>query len=123
MTIEIRKTGIDAVGEIPWGTDFCLFYETKSDLLEIAVSYCKAGLEGQEFCLWVVAEPLTVEDAKHALKRAVPDWDRYFADHSIEIVTAREWYLQDGAFDLNRVIRGWNEKLARASARGYTGVR
>jgi len=45
------------------------------------------------------------------------------ADESIEIVAARDWYLQDGTFDLNRVIRGWNEKLARASARGYAGVR
>jgi PAS domain S-box-containing protein len=80
-------------------------------------------LESQEFCLWVVAEPLTGEDARHALEKAVPDLDRYLAEQSIEIVAARDWYLQDGAFDLNRVISGWNEKLARASARGYAGVR
>src|SRR5207253_1642764 len=72
---------------------------------------------------WVVAEPLTGEDARHALKRAVPDLDQYFADHSIEIVAAREWYFRDGTFDLNRVIHGWNQKLASASARGYAGVR
>jgi len=80
-------------------------------------------LESYEFCLWVVAEPLAVEDARRALRRAVPDFDRYIADHSIEIVAARYWYLQEGTFDLNRVIGGWNEKLARASARGYAGVR
>jgi PAS domain S-box-containing protein len=123
MTTEMRKTGVDVVGDIPWGTHFCLFYETRADLLETLVSYCKAGLENQEFCLWVVAEPLTREDARHALKRVVPDLDQYLADQSIEIVAARDWYLQDGTFDLNRVISGWNEKLARASARGYTGVR
>jgi PAS domain S-box-containing protein len=123
MHTEMRKTGVDVVGDMPWGTHFCLFYETKADLLETLVSYCKAGLENQEFCLWVVAEPLTGEDAKYALKRAVPDLDQYLADHSIEIVAARDWYLQDGAFDLNRVISGWNEKLASASARGYAGVR
>ena len=123
MTIEVRKTGIDVVGGMPWGTHFCLFYETQADLLETLVSYCKAGLESQEFCLWVVAEPLTAEDARLALKRAVPDFDRYWADHSIEIVPARDWYLQDGTFDLTRVINGWNEKLARASAKGYAGVR
>ena len=123
MATEMRKTGVDVVGDIPWGTHFCLFYETRADLLETLVSYCKAGLESQEFCLWVVAEPLTGEDARHALKRAVPDLDQYLADHSIEIVAARDWYLQDGTFDLNRVISGWNEKLARASARGYAGVR
>jgi len=123
MATEMRKTGIEAVGDMPWGTHFCLFYETKADLLETLVTYCKAGLESEEFCLWVVAEPLSEEDARHALKRAVPDFDRYLVDHSIEIVSARDWYLQDGSFDLKRVIGGWNEKLARASARGYAGVR
>jgi PAS domain-containing protein len=123
MNTEMRKTGVDVVGDMPWGTHFCLFYETTADLLETTVSYCKAGLESQEFCLWVVAEPLVVEDARRALQRAVSDFDRYFADQSIEIVAARDWYLQDGTFDLNRVIGGWNEKLARASARGYAGVR
>ena len=119
----MRNTGFEVVGNIPWGTHFCLFYETKADLLEIAVAYCKAGLEAQEFCLWVVAAPLTVEEARHALKQAIADCDRYFADESIEIVRARDWYLPDGTFDLNRVICGWNEKLARALTRGHTGVR
>ncbi|PYU06339.1 MAG: hypothetical protein DMG34_06305 [Acidobacteria bacterium] len=123
MATEMRKTGVDVVGDIPWGTHFCLFYETGADLLETVVSYCKTGLENQEFCLWVVAEPLTGEDARHALQRAVPDLDQYLADQSIEIVAARDWYLQDGTFDLKRVISGWNEKLANASARGYAGVR
>jgi PAS domain S-box-containing protein len=123
MSIDIRKTGFEVVGDIPWGTHFCLFYETKEDLLEVAVAYCKAGLVAREFCLWVVAAPLTVEEARLALKQAVPDCERCFADESIEIVASREWYMPDGTFDLNRVIRGWHEKLARASARGYAGVR
>ncbi len=120
---EMRQTGVDVVGDMPWGTHFCLFYETKADLLETTVSYCKAGLHSQEFCLWVVAAPITEEEAKQALKLVVPDLDRYLVAASIEIVTARDWYLHDGTFDLNRVIAGWNEKLVRASTRGYAGVR
>jgi PAS domain S-box-containing protein len=123
MLTEMRKTGVEVVGDMPWGTHFCLFYETRADLLETVVCYCKAGLENQEFCVWVVAEPLTVADARQALKGAVPGLDRYLADHSIEIVTARDWYLQEGTFDLNRVVGSWNQKLASASARGYAGVR
>src|SRR6266850_3784810 len=123
MANEMRKTGVEVVGDMPWGTHFCLFYETKADLLETTVSYCKAGLENQEFCLWVVAEPLVVEEATRALEQAVPDLDRYLSDHSMEIVAARDWYLQDGTFDLKRVIHGWNAKLARAMGRGYAGVR
>ena len=123
MNTQMRKTGVDVVGDMPWGTHFCLFYETGADLLETLVSYCKAGLENQEFCMWVVAEPFTGQDATRALKQAVPDFDQYLANHSIEIVAAHDWYLHDGTFDLNRVIAGWGEKLVRASARGYAGVR
>ena len=123
MTAEMGKTGIDVVGDMPCGTHFCLFYETLTDLLEPLVLYCKAGLESQEFCLWIVAAPLTEEDATHALKQAVPDLDRYLDDHSIEIASAHDFYLQNGRFDLKNVTDGLNEKLASASARGYTGVR
>ncbi|MDB4874329.1 MAG: multi-sensor signal transduction histidine kinase [Gemmatimonadetes bacterium] len=123
MTTEMRKTGVDVVGDMPWGTHFCVFYETKADLLETLVSYCRAGLESDEFCLWVVAAPLTVDDARQALRRGVPDFDQYLIDPSIEIVGARDWYLQDGKFDLRRVVAGWHEKLAHASTRGYAGVR
>ena len=123
VSTETRKTGIEVVGDMPWGTHFCLFYETKEDLLEILTSYCKAGLESGEFCLWIVAEPLTVEEAIGALKETVPGFSRYLADSSIEIVSARDWYLSGGTFDLKRVTAGWLEKLARASAKGYVGVR
>src|ERR1700730_8811147 len=123
MVPETRKTGIDVVGDMPWGTHFCLFYETKRDLLDTMSSYCKAGLESEEFCLWVVAEPLTIEEAIDALKDVVPDLDRYLEDHSMEIVSARDWYLLGGTFDLKRVTGRWHEKLAHASARGYAGVR
>ena len=123
MTAEMGKAGIDVVGDMPWGTHFCLFYETLTDLLDPLVLYCKAGLESQEFCLWVVAAPLTEEDATHALKQAVPDLDRYLDDHSIEIASAHDFYLQNGRFDLKKVTDGLNEKLASASARGYAGVR
>src|SRR4029079_3017493 len=98
-----RKTGIYVVGDMPWGSHFCLFYETKEDLLDTLISYCKAGLESGEFCLGVVAEPLKVEEATDALTDAVPAFSRYLENASIEIMSARDWYLQGGTFDLNRV--------------------
>lgn len=120
---ETRKSGIDVVGDMPWGTHFCLFYDTKEDLLDTLSAYCKAGLEAGEFCLWVVAAPLTIDEAVGALKALTPQAERYLADGSIEIVSARDWYIQGGTFDLKRVTNGWHAKLARASARGYAGVR
>lgn len=51
MATELRKTGINAVGDVPWGTHFCSFYESKQDLLDTLVPYFKAGLREREFCV------------------------------------------------------------------------
>ncbi|MGA2224034.1 MAG: MEDS domain-containing protein [Syntrophobacteraceae bacterium] len=123
METELRKTGIEIVGDMPWGTHFCHFYETKEDLLDILVPYFKLGLKNNEFCIWVVFDPFNVEEARTALRRAIPELDQYLAQGNIEIIPHSQWYLKDGVFDLRRVIEGWKEKLAQALAGGYDGMR
>ena len=73
----LRKTGIDLVGDIPWGTHFCHFFETKEDLLDTVLPYFRAGLEARELCIWMVAEPLTPAEAMEKLRLAVPHLDRH----------------------------------------------
>jgi PAS domain S-box-containing protein len=120
---EARKTGIGCVGDLPWGTHLCHFYETKSDLLDLLVPYFKAGLEDNEFCPWMISDPLTEEEVWDALGQAVPDLERYRAEQRVEIISQVEPRLKGGAFDLSRVIKGWNEKLKHALARGCDGLR
>ena len=122
---ELRHTGIDALGEIPWGSHFCNFYETKQDLLDTLVPYFKAGLESNEFCLWVVssADLITVQEAKEALAQVVLELDQHLSDKNIEILTELEWYLQENAFNLERVTNAWDVRLKRALALGYEGMR
>ena len=43
---------------LPWGAHICVFYETKEDLLDTAISYFEAGLESNEFCAWAVSDPI-----------------------------------------------------------------
>jgi C4-dicarboxylate-specific signal transduction histidine kinase len=124
MASEPRRASVDVVGDVAaWGAHFCLFYETKQDLLDTLISYCKSGLERDEYCLWIVAEPLTIDEARAALKNAVPDLDRCFADSRLEIVPARDWFLPGGAFDGRSLTASWYEKLASLSSRGYPGMR
>jgi DNA-binding CsgD family transcriptional regulator len=125
MDGELRKTGIGVIGDMPWGTHFCYFYETKRDLLHTLIPYFKAGLENNEFCLWIISqsESLTVVEAKAGLRQAVPDLDRHLAQGRIEILNHHEWFSQGGAFDLHKVINQFGEKLDRAKARGYEGMR
>src|ERR1700682_6637223 len=125
MTTELRKTGISVVGDVPWGTHFCHFYETKQDLLDTLVPYFKAGLESKEFCVWVVSdsELITVEEAKGALAQAVPALDQHLSDKNIEILSGLDWYLEKDVCNLERVTSAWDAKLKRALARGYDGMR
>jgi C4-dicarboxylate-specific signal transduction histidine kinase len=123
MTTALRNTGIEPVGEMPWGTHFCHFYETRDDLLETLLPFFKTGLEAGEFCAWVVSEPLTEAGVWQALDRAVPGLDRYVSDQSIEVLKARDVYLAGGEINLHRIIGNWSAKLERALSRGYPGIR
>ena len=122
MVPELRKSGIGIVGDMPWGTHFCQFYESKNDLLEVLVPYFKAGLENNETCLWIVST-VSEQEAADALRGALPDFDRYLAGHSLEIFQDTEWYMPDGSLDLERVRSAWREKVAFALANGYSGLR
>ncbi|MCW3092977.1 MAG: domain S-box protein [Ferruginibacter sp.] len=121
----LRTSGIEVLGNIAWGSHFCTFYETKQDLLDILVPYFKAGLENDEYCLWIVPDStlITVQEAKQALKQAVPDLDHYFTNGSIEVFKGLDWYLEKDVFDLERVTKAWDAKLKEALKRGYIGIR
>ncbi|MFP3976090.1 MAG: MEDS domain-containing protein, partial [Dehalococcoidia bacterium] len=123
MENELRNSGIDVIGEVPWGTHFCQFYKTREDLIDILVPYFKAGLENNEFCMWVTSEPLVADEAQGALRGAVEDFDEHLQQGQIEIIPYTEWYLLDGAFDDDRVLAGWVNKLGGALAKGYDGLR
>ncbi len=118
-----RHTGLEVIGDVPWGTHFCQFYEDRQDLADLLVPYFAAGLENNEFCMWVTSEPLNVEDAKAAMRAAVPGFDRCVEAGQIKIIDYRDWYTVGGVFDADRVLRGWVEELRAAQARGLDGLR
>ena len=116
------KRPID-LADIPWGSHLSLFYETNWDLLDILAPFFRAGLENNEFCVWVLPEPETVEEARTELRRHLPDVDRYLAAGAIEIFSSKDWYLDKGGWDLEHVITRMNQKLEQALARGFLGLR
>ena len=119
----MRDSGIDVLGDVPWGTHFCQFYQDKDDLIDVLVPYFKAGLESNEFCMWVTAEPLGRPETLEALGKAVPNLHHYLATGQLLVLAHDEWYLKDGFFDLRRVLDGWVKKLDEGLAKGYDGLR
>lgn len=123
MTAELRKSGIDVLGDIPWGAHLSQFYETKTDLLELLVPYFKAGLENNEFCLWIICEDITQQEAFNALQKAVPNLTDYVEKKSIEFFPGKDWYINTGTFDAGFVNNAWLKKLQDALTKGYRGMR
>src|SRR5437016_12592860 len=113
MTTALRNTGIEPVGEMPWGTHFCHFYETRDDLLETLLPFFKAGLEAGEFCAWVVSEPLTEEEVWQTLDRAVPGLDRYVSDQSIEVLKATSIWRAERSISIGSLATGARSSSGR----------
>ena len=119
-----RESGIEILGEIPWGTHFCLFYQNEQDLLDVLVPYFKEGLMNNEYCMWVTSEPLNEIDAETAIREAIPDFDRYLKKNQIEIIPYSKWYLDDNReFYFESVLNGWVQRLEHALERGFDGLR
>jgi PAS domain S-box-containing protein/putative nucleotidyltransferase with HDIG domain len=123
MEEKLRKTGIEIIDDVPWGTHFCQFYKTKKDLIDILVPYFKTGLENNEFCLCVTSDPLNEKEAKDAMRKAMPNFDQYQKKGQIEIYPYTEWYFKEGGLNLQRVLNDWVGKLNRALEKGYDGIR
>ncbi|HWJ25186.1 MAG TPA: MEDS domain-containing protein, partial [Flavisolibacter sp.] len=126
MADNLRKSGIEVLGDIPWGSHFSYFYETQQDLLDTEASYFKAGLENNEYCFWILPDinkHLAKEKASDALKKLLPDLNRHLEQGNMEIVSREEWFLKEDIFDLQSVIQNFSEKLKKALAKGYEGMR
>jgi PAS domain S-box-containing protein/putative nucleotidyltransferase with HDIG domain len=118
-----RKTGIECIGDVPWGTHICQFYQSKEDLAEVVVPYFKAGLENNEFCLWITSETTGERDAQKVLKKAVPGLDRFLRLGQVEIAAQTEWTGKGGPLSPQAVVDSWVDRLAQALAKGYDGMR
>jgi hypothetical protein len=116
----IRNSGISTIGSVNWGTHVCQLYHTKEDLMEILIPYLKAGLDNNEFCIWISSN---THKARTELSRSVQDLDSYIEKGQLEIILFNDWYFKKGVFDLEETLNNWIEKLNQALTSGYEGLR
>lgn len=117
----MRKSGIEGIGDVQWGTHVCQFYSTADQLLDALAGYFRAGLESHEYCLWITSPPINRRQALRAF--VLPNARDYLPSGQLDILPHHSWYLLNGAFDANRVHRAWMTRLEWALQSGYTGIR
>ncbi|HEX4159709.1 MAG TPA: MEDS domain-containing protein [Rhizomicrobium sp.] len=119
----LRDTGIGVIGKIPWGTHICLFCETKKDLLEAACACFAPARHVPEQCIWVVSDPLTVDEAVEALRAAIPEFDSWRRSGRFKLLPAAEWYYDGGRFDWQHIVKAWHRLADEAVKDGLAGLR
>ena len=117
------STGLQSLGELPWGSHICQFFAHGCDLRDTLIPYFKAGLENNERCLLVAMEPFTAEDARSALRASVGDFDRRERRKQIEIHDVRAWYNSDSIINGEEIVAGLLASEEKARADGYNGFR
>ncbi len=116
-------SGLQTVSRLPWGSHVVHFFEPTDELSPVLVPYFKAGLENNEQCLWVTGEGLSAEQARSALRVAVPDLDSRERDGQIEIVNAGEWYAPGEKLRPRELVSGLLQREQDALGLGYRGLR
>src|SRR5690349_20439667 len=111
MGSELRSSGIDVVGPVPWGTSLCHFYTNTQDLLDTTISFLRAGLAAGERCVWLVSSPINLSQAWDALSRDVRDVALRRERGDIEVRDAREWYRMHGEVDAGRMKQAWDREV------------
>ena len=118
-----RRLGIPGVDKVPWGEHACVFFNHKTELLSLVLPFIKAGLEDNEHCIWITGDPLSENQACLSLEELVPDTQRYLATRQLSILSAAQWYLPSGSFDVQIVFDNWKDCQQQAEAEGFSGVR
>ncbi|PIQ85726.1 MAG: hypothetical protein COV73_05515 [Candidatus Omnitrophica bacterium CG11_big_fil_rev_8_21_14_0_20_43_6] len=100
-----------------------LFYNSEEEYLDIILPYIKAGLENNEFCIWIIPETLTVQDAQLHLSESMEDLEAYLKKEQLLIGDHKSFYLNDGVFLGNKTLATIIELEKKALAKGFKGVR
>ena len=116
-------SGLQTVPHLQWGSHLAHFFGSGDELCDLLVPYFRAGLENNERCLWVTGKAFNAEEARSALRAAVPDLDKRERDKQIEIANGDEWYAAGDKLRPHELVNGLMQREQDALGLGYAGLR
>ncbi len=115
--------GIEIVREVPWGTHFCYFYLAKEDLLDLLIQYFKLGLENNEFCVWILSNDISIQEAHDLSREKIPDFQKYLKKKQFDIIPFEKFLIRDGTLNSDKAIKNWVQKSEFSSENNFEGLR
>lgn len=123
MDKRLRNSGIDIIGDIPWGTHIGQLYSSKEDFFQTGVTYIQSGLINNELCIWIYSDNTTYEEIKDKLSEYMDDIDFYLQLGQLKIMHYSQWYVKDNCFNEVKVNDQWNYFIKHVVQNGYDGLR
>jgi hypothetical protein len=118
----VTECGIPGIASVPVGVHMCHFYPARQELVDCLVPYFKTGLQNEECCIWIAADPLPANAAKAELANVEPRLDEMIDAGQIQILPAEQWYSRKDAAAKD-IIQRWLNEEQRALAAGYRALR
>jgi len=94
----LRPTVSDTLLNVQVHDHVCLLYETPEEQFQTALPFLKAGLDKQDYCIYV-ADENTTQTVMERMRRENLDVDTAVASGRLALLTKRESFLRNGAFD------------------------
>jgi hypothetical protein len=113
---------LPALSRMAPGDHYCGIYRSDDDHRRIVVDFVRLGAERNERMIYLV-NLQTAGQLKLKLDEAGVDAEGLVSSGQLIILTAKDAYLKDGAFDPEKMIAVLEEETARALADGYTALR
>ena len=110
------------VGRLSVHDHCCLIHETSEEQLAAVLPFVRHGLAAGERCVYI-ADHTTVDAVVTALLGSGVDATAECARGALRIITARDSYLRDGAFDPGAMLAFLEEATASALADGFSALR
>lgn len=111
------------VKQIPLGMHLCVFYQNQMELVEALIPYYQEGINQNELCLWIAAEPLDPDSTYELFLKRWPKSSEYIKNGHLQIISCQDWYLNENKFNNEKVNQLLFEKLNFALNSGYRGLR
>lgn len=119
----LTDCGLPGVRDIPFGVHMCRFYRTREELCATLLPYFAAGLQNNERCIWITAEPLLADEVPAELRRTGLDAGAAIHRGSLIVRDYSAWYAERGSLKGSEVVRLWLSEEQRALDDGYNGLR
>lgn len=121
--MELRKTGIELIGDVPWGTHISQVYSAKDDFFKTSIPFIQKGLSNNELCIWIYSSNTDEDEIRSTIKKSVPDVDSYIKKGQLKILPYTEWYVKEDSFNEVRINKQWVDLIEYCVRSGYDGMR